>query len=166
MPKGAVVPAALTAPSPVTPGAPVADQGVLELAFWEAIEESGNPAEFEAYLDRWPEGNFAALARIRINELAQSRARTPRPRPTVGRPNVGRIARDASARGECRSSTIRMVDLVRRAKKKSGFPTWLFSDETCRDPAFKARGVSQSGAELFWSVAFTGATLSCACELK
>jgi uncharacterized caspase-like protein len=153
VPKGAVVPAALTAPSP--------DRRAMELAFWEAIKESGNPAELEAYLDRWPEGTFAALARIRIEELAESGARTPRPRPAVGR-----VARDANARGECRAGTIRMVDLDRRAKKKSGFPAWLFSDETCRDPAFEVRDVSQSGPELLWSVAFTGATLSCACELK
>ncbi len=159
VPKGAA--AALTAPSPGTPGAPVADQRAMELAFWEAIKESGNPAEFEAYLDRWPGGTFAALARIRIKELAESGARTPRPPPAAGR-----IARDASARGECQSSTIRMVDLDRRAKKKSRLPAWLFSDETCRDPAFEVRDVSQSGPELLWSVAFTGATLSCACELK
>jgi adenylate cyclase len=36
----------------------------LELAFWESVKD-GTPAELETYLERYPDGTFAALARTR-----------------------------------------------------------------------------------------------------
>ncbi len=36
-----------------------------DLEFWNAVKDSGNPAEYQAYLDAFPHGTFAALARIR-----------------------------------------------------------------------------------------------------
>lgn len=41
----------------------------VELAFWETIKDSTDPADFEAYLAQFPDGVFAALARIRIGRL-------------------------------------------------------------------------------------------------
>lgn len=38
----------------------------LDLAFWEAIKDSDQPADFAAYLERHSEGHFAALARARL----------------------------------------------------------------------------------------------------
>jgi formylglycine-generating enzyme required for sulfatase activity len=40
-----------------------------ELAFWETIKNSNDPAEFEAYLSAFPEGRFARLAEIRVRKL-------------------------------------------------------------------------------------------------
>lgn len=40
-----------------------------ELAFWEAIKESKDPTEYEAYLLTYPNGRFARLAEIRIRTL-------------------------------------------------------------------------------------------------
>jgi len=40
-----------------------------ELAFWESIKSSQDPAEFEAYLATYPNGRFAALAEIRLQAL-------------------------------------------------------------------------------------------------
>ena len=40
-----------------------------ERAFWDSVKNSANPAVFEAYLERWPSGGFASLARIRLAEL-------------------------------------------------------------------------------------------------
>jgi class 3 adenylate cyclase len=37
----------------------------LELAFWESVKDGG-PGELSTYLDRFPEGTFAALARTRL----------------------------------------------------------------------------------------------------
>ncbi len=42
-----------------------------ELAFWEAIQNSENPSELEAYLQAYPKGRFAALARLRLQALKQ-----------------------------------------------------------------------------------------------
>ena len=41
----------------------------VELAFWESVRASDNPARIEAYLQKYPDGEFCSLARIRIEEL-------------------------------------------------------------------------------------------------
>jgi adenylate cyclase len=45
----------------------------LELAFWDSVKD-GSPAELESYLEQYPEGTFAALARTRIDAAALSPA--------------------------------------------------------------------------------------------
>ena len=54
-----------------------------ETVFWQSIAESENPAVFEAYLERWPEGTFAGLAQVRLEELATSSPVDARPAPTA-----------------------------------------------------------------------------------
>jgi class 3 adenylate cyclase len=51
------------------PPVPEPDRVAIELAFWETVKDSDNPAMFEAYLERYPKGNFAALAEVRLTEL-------------------------------------------------------------------------------------------------
>jgi adenylate cyclase len=41
----------------------------IELSFWESVRESDNPALIEAYLEKYPNGEFSALARIRVDGL-------------------------------------------------------------------------------------------------
>jgi peptidoglycan hydrolase-like protein with peptidoglycan-binding domain len=58
------------APSSETTVAPPAAQSVdKEVVFWQSIQNSNSPAQFQAYLDQYPNGTFAALARARIDEL-------------------------------------------------------------------------------------------------
>lgn len=52
---------------------PAADPASIELSFWNSIKDSRNPADFQAYLDKYPNGQFEALARNRLN------ATTPEP---------------------------------------------------------------------------------------
>ncbi len=40
-------------------------EAALDLTFWQAIEGSDDPADFQAYLEAFPEGRFAPLARVR-----------------------------------------------------------------------------------------------------
>ena len=55
------------------PGAPPAfDARAVELAFWNSIERSSKAAAFEAYLAQYPNGTFAALARLRIEDLKET----------------------------------------------------------------------------------------------
>jgi hypothetical protein len=44
----------------------------VEIMFWNTIKDSKNPEEFAAYLRKYPEGQFADLARIRMNKLLAS----------------------------------------------------------------------------------------------
>lgn len=39
-----------------------------DLAFWQSIQNSQNPAEYRAYLQAFPNGRFAALARVRAGQ--------------------------------------------------------------------------------------------------
>ena len=41
----------------------------IELSFWESVRASDNPALIQAYLEKYPDGEFSALARIRVDEL-------------------------------------------------------------------------------------------------
>lgn len=49
------------------------DQMKVEILFWESIKESQNQADFQAYLRKYPSGNFTELAKNRITFL-QNRA--------------------------------------------------------------------------------------------
>ena len=40
-----------------------------ELTFWETIKDSTHASDYEAYLQAYPKGRFAALARARIERL-------------------------------------------------------------------------------------------------
>ena len=45
-----------------------------ELAFWKAIENSEKIADIQAYLERYPQGRYAALARVRLKLLQMLQA--------------------------------------------------------------------------------------------
>lgn len=53
-----------TAAASVPSGAFV-DPAAIELSFWDSIKNSNNPADFQAYLDKYPDGQFASLAKNR-----------------------------------------------------------------------------------------------------
>jgi uncharacterized caspase-like protein len=56
-------PAAATVAS--NSAATVATELALDLAFWDAVKDSRSPADYRAYLEQYPNGRFAALARLR-----------------------------------------------------------------------------------------------------
>jgi hypothetical protein len=58
--------------APVEPAATGSDLIAVELAFWDAVKDSDNPEMHEAYLERYPDGAFAALAKVRLTELRGS----------------------------------------------------------------------------------------------
>ena len=45
------------------------NSGSFELAFWESIKNSKDPADFQAYITQFPSGTFTALARNNIQRL-------------------------------------------------------------------------------------------------
>lgn len=51
------------------------DQSNFELAFWESIKAEKNPRLFEAYLNRYPRGAFAEIAKINLETLKAPAAR-------------------------------------------------------------------------------------------
>ena len=67
-----------TAP-PQPPGIPTdpPDSTALDLAMWETVSDSGDVEGFLHYLQRFPEGEFAEIARDRITALSQAPPQTP-----------------------------------------------------------------------------------------
>ena len=60
----------LAKPNSVEQPAAVPEASAVELAFWDTVKDSDNPAMFQAYLQQFPAGAFKALADIRLIELA------------------------------------------------------------------------------------------------
>jgi len=59
----------------VTPPVAARPQPDQEVVFWESVRNSTIPAELNAYLERYPEGTFASLARARLDALAEMAAK-------------------------------------------------------------------------------------------
>jgi formylglycine-generating enzyme required for sulfatase activity len=76
---------------PKTPVPAAPTTAALDLAFWDAIKDSTDPADFTDYLQRFPNGIFAPLARRKQQRLAGINP-TPRltpPTPGLVKPAVG-----------------------------------------------------------------------------
>jgi lipoprotein NlpI len=67
------------------PGHAVADESAREVEFnlWSSIKDSKDPADFVAYLEQYPKGNFARLARNRLNLLTGNTTPAAAPAPAA-----------------------------------------------------------------------------------
>jgi uncharacterized caspase-like protein len=77
-------PAAAPAPATSTAAPPAATPN-MELAFWQAIQGSDKPDDYEAYLQQFPNGTFAPLAKSRLASLGQSRDGGSAPKELAGK---------------------------------------------------------------------------------
>jgi TonB family protein len=50
----------------------VVDPAAFELSYWESIKNSTDPEDFKAYLEKYPRGQFAALAKNKLRILPTS----------------------------------------------------------------------------------------------
>lgn len=57
------------------PAPPESDRTDIELAFWNAIKDSTATADYRAYIEQFPDGNFIALARARLVALERAAQR-------------------------------------------------------------------------------------------
>lgn len=55
----------------------------FELAFWQAVAGSEDPAVYDAYLQQYPAGTFAGLAKAKVASLRKA---APAPAPAVATP--------------------------------------------------------------------------------
>ncbi len=72
----------------------------LDLAFWDAVKTSSNPADYRAYLEQYPQGRFAALARLRAGVVATNPAANPNAGSTgvLNTPSASPVRTTASLR--------------------------------------------------------------------
>ncbi len=72
----AVTNSATNAANNSTPNVSMVDPAAIELSFWESIKNSNNPDDFKAYLDKYPDGQFAALAKSRAQPARSTSGNT------------------------------------------------------------------------------------------
>ena len=81
-----ILAAALLAVAPVQAQSPANPE---EIAFWETVRDSKNPAELQAYIDQYPKGRFVVLAKARLAALQKPAAQPAAP---VARPSTAPAA--------------------------------------------------------------------------
>jgi serine/threonine protein kinase len=70
---------ATTAAAPA-PSAPAVSDDAVELAFWNSIGSSNDPRLYREYLAKYPNGKFASVAKLKLQEPAKP-IESPRPAP-------------------------------------------------------------------------------------
>lgn len=61
-------------PTPAMPAAPVFDRAQMDVRMWETAERGNSPGDYKAYLESFPNGQFAAFAKNRLASLERSTA--------------------------------------------------------------------------------------------
>jgi peptidoglycan hydrolase-like protein with peptidoglycan-binding domain len=97
-------------PEPAAPAVPEPGVGNFaspEIVFWQSIVRSRDPADFEAYIQQFPQGSFAALARLRLASLSQhpdpgGRASPPSEEPAWAETERRAVQTDLAALGHYR----------------------------------------------------------------
>jgi len=65
----AVTNSASMASNNTTPNVNLVDPAAIELSYWDTIKSSNNPDDFKSYLDKYPDGQFASLAKSRSQSV-------------------------------------------------------------------------------------------------
>src|SRR6266851_193359 len=59
----------------------------VEIAFWNSVKDDKTPDAFQTYLASYPQGKFAALARLKLKQLTEPPKPTPSPPVTETPPS-------------------------------------------------------------------------------
>lgn len=121
-----------------------ADQA--EITFWNSVKDSKDPAELQAYLEAYPAGKFAPLAKIRLNRLATGKSGPP------GESASGRDPSDlAAVIAKVKPSLVavtarRTAPTDAKPQVPPGSPFDEFFKEFFKDQANKGRAADVSGS--------------------
>jgi hypothetical protein len=66
----------LSTPQPAQQSPISVDPKQVELTYWESIKNSNSVGDYKAYLDAYPDGVFAALAKVRVRRFDGQKAST------------------------------------------------------------------------------------------
>jgi len=75
------------------------DPSANDRAFWDSVKDSRNPDEFEAYLEQYPKGLFAALAQTRLKALQSTQVASVVPNIAATRPQAPQGSLASMTRG-------------------------------------------------------------------
>ena len=129
------------APTPA-PTAPLVNQpsgdASIEIAFWNSVKDSNDPQILGTYLDRYPSGTFAALARVMMQRLEKA--------PDASAPKAAALAGPSAAVGGT-TPDAKMITLRATLKAREG--------DTANRPYLGVR-VSRVSENLAKAVGLTG----------
>ncbi len=158
---GAAASAAVVSTPPANaPAAPAASGAELEGLFWQSIVNSTNPADFEAYLEQFPNGVFRALAQNRLVALRSSASGAPAAAGSrvggVGSPASGARVSGApaslsgtAATSDVLSSPMRFRPDQTCAGQPAGVSCWM---EISRQPGcYVWNPIPQPGETVTWT---------------
>jgi len=78
----------------------------IEITYWTSIKDSKERSLFQAYLERYPEGQFAGLAKAQLGTLASKPVGGIAPPPTAKRPPVAAKADGKETAGKSRPDLV------------------------------------------------------------
>jgi hypothetical protein len=97
----------------------------VEIVYWESIRSSTNPDDFRAYLNKYPSGEFADIARNKINSLeAAERDRVERERKEREREERERAEREREERERNERARLERERVERERAEKELFPLY------------------------------------------
>lgn len=102
-----------------TASTPAPSENAAEIAFWNSVKDSKNPAELRAYLQAFPTGVFAPLAKVRIEGLEKAAASSPASTPVPVIPQQTR-AFDLSNPAQIRELQNKLYSLNYRVTRRDG----------------------------------------------
>jgi hypothetical protein len=92
-----------------SPSAGVGDDAAYELAFWNSIEDSKDVADYQAYLQTYPQGQFAALANVRLRKLQSPGKSASERKAEPSQKLVASVALPKPAQPVARGATVLVV---------------------------------------------------------
>lgn len=101
-PQGAGTPAETATESKVDPSA-------VETSYWESVKNSTDPEDFKVYLEKYPSGQFAALAKNKIRNLPTS---TKGEEPGTTGPQDSQAQQKPVSGGILNDKAVKLVDPV------------------------------------------------------
>jgi hypothetical protein len=103
--------------APAMPLRPVVDYDKeIEITFWNAVKDGRSKDLLQTYLDRYPSGNFAVLARVLIEQIEKEQTATRR---AAERDTQAQLAEAARIAAEAKQAEeLRKADALRREEEK------------------------------------------------
>jgi peptidoglycan hydrolase-like protein with peptidoglycan-binding domain len=91
-----------------------------DIAFWSSVKDSKDPAEIKAYLDAFPKGTFAELAKIRLKALERAMAAPAPASPPKAPMETGSVRSTAAPAGTSPSNASVLTDaaVIREVQEK------------------------------------------------
>jgi serine/threonine protein kinase len=119
-----------------------------EVEFWRSIQNSNDPAEFETYLQEFPQGTYAQLARVKMAKLlepieaarkeAEEKSRQEaEAKEKAHRESEARAKADAEARARREAEEVAKRQAAERAKQESEERTRREAEEKARREAIE-----------------------------